>query len=59
MSLLSSTDCLSAMSKYPDDITWHPNGDSVFAVYNADDKDSQVSIINFNSSKEVRARFIS
>ncbi|CAN6475341.1 unnamed protein product [Victoria cruziana] len=58
MSLLSSTDCLSAMSKYPDDITWHPNGDSVFAVYNADDKDSQVSIINFNSSKESRVSFL-
>ncbi|XP_031499401.1 uncharacterized protein LOC116263755 isoform X2 [Nymphaea colorata] len=58
VSLLSSTDCLSSMWKSPDNITWHPNGDSVFAVYSADDKDSQVSILNFNSSKESRVTFL-
>ncbi|KAL4191808.1 hypothetical protein AMTRI_Chr06g169050 [Amborella trichopoda] len=50
-SLLSSRDCLSAKRRWPEDITWHPDGDSLFSVYTADDGDSQVSVLNLNSSK--------
>ncbi|KAF5195392.1 Transducin family protein / WD-40 repeat family protein [Thalictrum thalictroides] len=51
-SLLSSTDCVSTKQRrWPEDITWHPQGGSLFCVYTADAGDSQISILNLNSSQ--------
>ncbi|XP_026418482.1 U5 small nuclear ribonucleoprotein 40 kDa protein-like [Papaver somniferum] len=51
-SLLSSTDCISPKRRWPEDITWHPRGDSLFSVYTADGGDSQISILNLNATQE-------
>lgn len=52
--LLSTTDCVSAKHRrWPEDIAWHPQGNSLFSVYSADGGDSQVSILNLNKTKEV------
>ncbi|KAG0480849.1 hypothetical protein HPP92_011707, partial [Vanilla planifolia] len=49
--LLSSTECLSPKQRrWPEDIAWHPDGDSLFAVYSADDGDCQISVLNLNLS---------
>lgn len=54
-SLLSSTEALSPKQRrWPEDIAWHPEGNSVFAVYSADGGDSQISVLNLNKRKEVR-----
>ncbi|XP_027121663.1 uncharacterized protein [Coffea arabica] len=51
--LLSTTDCSSAKQRrWPEDIAWHPQGDSLFSVYSADNGDSQISILNLNKTKE-------
>ncbi|PIA53400.1 hypothetical protein AQUCO_00900168v1 [Aquilegia coerulea] len=51
-SLLSSTDCVSTKQRrWPEDITWHPHGGSLFCVYTADAGDSQLSILDLNSSQ--------
>ena len=39
--------------RWPEDMAWHPEGNSLFSVYNADGGDSQISILNFNRTKEV------
>ena len=36
-------------------MAWHPEGNSIFSVYSADDGDSQISVLNLNSTKGVRA----
>ena len=36
-------------------MAWHPEGNSIFSVYNADDGDSQISVLNLNRTKGVRA----
>ncbi|XP_058226504.1 uncharacterized protein LOC131335251 [Rhododendron vialii] len=52
-SLLSSTEALSPKQRrWPEDIAWHPEGNSVFAVYSADGGDSQISVLNLNKRKE-------
>ncbi|XP_057832136.1 uncharacterized protein LOC131042833 isoform X2 [Cryptomeria japonica] len=52
-SLLSTTDCQSPVQRrWPEDMTWHPYGDSLFLAYTADGGDNQVSIINLNVSKK-------
>ncbi|KAI3905648.1 hypothetical protein MKX01_036557 [Papaver californicum] len=51
-SLLSSIDCISLKRRWPEDITWHPRGDSLFSVYTADGGDSQISILNLNATQE-------
>nr|GLL29330.1 uncharacterized protein LOC109165486 [Ipomoea trifida] len=51
--LLSSTDCLSAKHRrWPEDIAWHPEGDTIFSAYSADGGESQISILNLNRGKE-------
>eukprot|EP00252_Welwitschia_mirabilis_P009781 TRINITY_DN22654_c0_g1_i1.p1 TRINITY_DN22654_c0_g1~~TRINITY_DN22654_c0_g1_i1.p1 ORF type:complete len:546 (-),score=123.47 TRINITY_DN22654_c0_g1_i1:280-1917(-) len=51
-SLLSTSDCLSPKQRrWPEDMTWHPFGDKIFACYSADGGDNQVSIINLNVTK--------
>ncbi|XP_059287983.1 uncharacterized protein LOC132041179 isoform X1 [Lycium ferocissimum] len=58
--LLSSTDCLSSKHRrWPEDVAWHPEGNSLFSVYSADGGDSQVSILNLNKGKEVKMKRVS
>nr|GMD23945.1 U5 snRNP-specific protein-like factor [Ipomoea batatas] len=58
--LLSTTDCLSAKHRrWPEDIAWHPEGDTIFSVYSADGGESQISILNLNKGKErMRVSFL-
>ncbi|GAV60196.1 WD40 domain-containing protein [Cephalotus follicularis] len=50
--LLSTTDCVSPVQRrWPEDITWHPRGDSLFCAYTADAGDSQISVINLNKTQ--------
>lgn len=50
---LSSTDCVSVKQKrWPEDIAWHPHGNSLFSVFSADGGDSQVAVLDLNSRKE-------
>ncbi|XP_022134734.1 uncharacterized protein LOC111006933 isoform X2 [Momordica charantia] len=52
-SLLCTTDCMSQKQRrWPEDIAWHPDGNSLFSVYSADSGDSQISILKFNKTKE-------
>ncbi|CAK9330345.1 unnamed protein product [Citrullus colocynthis] len=52
-SLLCTTDCMSQKQRrWPEDMAWHPAGNSLFSVYSADGGDSQISILNFNRTKE-------
>ncbi|XP_028765226.1 transcription initiation factor TFIID subunit 5-like [Neltuma alba] len=54
VSLLSSTDCVSLKQRrWPEDIAWHPDGNSLYSVYTADVGESQVSVMNLNR-KQVR-----
>ncbi|PKU74407.1 uncharacterized protein LOC110097192 [Dendrobium catenatum] len=49
--LLSSTDCLSPKHRrWPEDIAWHPDGDSLFSVYSGDPGDCQISMLNLRVS---------
>ncbi|KAG6467362.1 hypothetical protein ZIOFF_074835 [Zingiber officinale] len=58
-SLLSTVDCLSPKQRrWPEDMAWHPNGDSIFAAYTADGADSQISILNLNASRERKVTFL-
>ncbi|KAL2533930.1 transducin family protein/WD-40 repeat family protein [Abeliophyllum distichum] len=50
--LLSTVDCRSSKRRWPEDIAWHPQGNSLFSVYSADSGDSQISILNLNQGKE-------
>ncbi|KAJ8550874.1 hypothetical protein K7X08_000244 [Anisodus acutangulus] len=53
--ILSSTDCLSSKQRrWPEDVAWHPEGNSIFSVYSADGGDSQISILNLNKGKEAK-----
>ncbi|XP_019196130.1 PREDICTED: uncharacterized protein LOC109190145 isoform X2 [Ipomoea nil] len=50
--LLSTTNCLSVKQRrWPEDIAWHPEGNSLFSVYSADGEESQISILNLNKRK--------
>ncbi|XBI74615.1 hypothetical protein VPH35_068117 [Triticum aestivum] len=50
ISLLSTTNCFSSKQRWPEDVAWHPDGDTIFAVYTADGGDTQVSMMNLNTS---------
>ncbi|XP_068661092.1 uncharacterized protein [Aristolochia californica] len=57
-SLLSTMDAVSPKQRrWPEDITWHPQGDSLFCVYTADGGDSQISMLNLNS-RQKRVTFL-
>ncbi|KAL2554835.1 U5 small nuclear ribonucleoprotein 40 kDa protein [Forsythia ovata] len=57
--LLSTADCRSSKRRWPEDIAWHPQGNSLFSVYSADSGDSQISILNLNQGKEkLRVTFL-
>lgn len=50
-----TVDCLSPGQRHwPEDLTWHPDGHSLFACYTADNGDSQVAIIK-NDNKQVNS----
>lgn len=51
-SVLSSTDCVSNKRRWPEDITWHPDGDKLFSVYTADGGDTQISILDLNTTQK-------
>ncbi|XP_043694718.1 U5 small nuclear ribonucleoprotein 40 kDa protein-like [Telopea speciosissima] len=59
-SLLSSTDCVSPKQRrWPEGIAWHPLGNSLFSAYSADGGDSQISVLNLNTSQErKRVKFL-
>uniref|UniRef100_I1Q5R4 Uncharacterized protein n=1 Tax=Oryza glaberrima TaxID=4538 RepID=I1Q5R4_ORYGL len=50
ISLLSTTDCFSPKHRWPEDVAWHPDGELIFAMYSADNGDSQVSVMNHSIS---------
>ncbi|KAE8123778.1 hypothetical protein FH972_018707 [Carpinus fangiana] len=51
-SLLSSTDCASPKHRrWPEDVAWHPQGNSLFSIYSADGGDSQISVLNLNKTQ--------
>ncbi|XP_059643025.1 uncharacterized protein LOC132284899 [Cornus florida] len=51
--LLSATDCVSPKQRrWPEDIAWHPDGDSLLAVYSADSGDSQIAVVNLNKTQQ-------
>ncbi|KAM7483512.1 hypothetical protein LguiB_008095 [Lonicera macranthoides] len=50
-SCLSNTDCSSSKRRWPEDIAWHPQGNSLFTVYSADGGDSQRTRVNFLNNK--------
>ncbi|PKA59275.1 Histone-binding protein MSI1 [Apostasia shenzhenica] len=57
--LLSSTECSSLKQRrWPEDIAWHPDGDSIFAAYSADGGDSQISLMNLNLSGDKKVSFL-
>lgn len=57
LSLISSIDCRSpGQRRWPEDLAWHPSGESLFACYSADGKDNQVAIIN--SSGKAKVQFL-
>ncbi|CAM0878333.1 unnamed protein product [Alopecurus aequalis] len=58
ISLLSTTNCLSPKLRWPEDVAWHPDGDTIFAVYSSDNGDSQVSMTNLNASGQKKVNFL-
>uniref|UniRef100_A0A0D9W1H0 Uncharacterized protein n=1 Tax=Leersia perrieri TaxID=77586 RepID=A0A0D9W1H0_9ORYZ len=52
ISLLSTTDCFSPNHRWPEDVAWHPDGETIFAVYSADNGDYQVSVMNRSMPKQ-------
>uniref|UniRef100_A0A0D3H221 Uncharacterized protein n=1 Tax=Oryza barthii TaxID=65489 RepID=A0A0D3H221_9ORYZ len=54
ISLLSTTNCFSPKHRWPEDVAWHPHGELIFAMYSADNGDSQVSVMNRSISGQVR-----
>lgn len=52
LSLLSSVDCHSpGERRWPEDMTWHPSGEYLFACYSADGNDNQVALIGSSGKK--------
>lgn len=50
--------CSTQGARWPEDLTWHPNGDSVFSAYTADSGNSQVSILNLNKKGKDSVTFL-
>ncbi|NP_001141603.1 uncharacterized LOC100273721 [Zea mays] len=51
LSFRGKTDFFSPKHRWPEDIAWHPDGETIFAVYTADNGDSQVSMTNLISGQ--------
>ncbi|BAH93478.1 Os06g0315900, partial [Oryza sativa Japonica Group] len=58
ISLLSTTDCFSPKHRWPEDVAWHPDGELIFAMYSADNGDSQVSLMNHSISGQKKVSFL-
>nr|BAJ85845.1 predicted protein [Hordeum vulgare subsp. vulgare] len=58
ISLLSTTNCFSSKQRWPEDVAWHPDGDTIFAVYTADGGDTQVSMMNLNTSGQKKVTYL-
>lgn len=59
VSLLCAADSMSPKQRrWPEDMAWHPEGNSLFSVYSADGGDSQISVLNFNRNKDVSSVLI-
>uniref|UniRef100_A0ACD5XA68 Uncharacterized protein n=1 Tax=Avena sativa TaxID=4498 RepID=A0ACD5XA68_AVESA len=58
ISLLSTTNCFSPKQRWPEDVAWHPDGGTIFAVYSADGGDDQVSMTNLNASGQKKVTFL-
>ncbi|XP_020590022.1 uncharacterized protein LOC110031247 [Phalaenopsis equestris] len=57
--LLSSTDCLSPKHRrWPEDIAWHPDGNSLFSAYTGDAGDCQISVLNLRLSGNKKVTFL-
>lgn len=57
--LLSSIDCLSPKHRrWPEDVAWHPDGDSLFSVYTGDAGDCQISVVNLRLAGNKRVTFL-
>ncbi|ONM11629.1 transducin family protein / WD-40 repeat family protein [Zea mays] len=54
LSFRGKTDFFSPKHRWPEDIAWHPDGETIFAVYTADNGDSQVSMTNLISGQGSR-----
>ncbi|XP_073023914.1 uncharacterized protein [Primulina eburnea] len=51
--LVSTSECQSnKQRRWPEDISWHPQGNRLFSVYTADGGDSQISILKLNEGNE-------
>lgn len=57
-SSLRLEDCTSPGKRWPEDLAWHPNGDSVFCTYTADSGDSQISVLKLNSKGKKGVTFL-
>uniref|UniRef100_A0A0E0IEC5 Uncharacterized protein n=1 Tax=Oryza nivara TaxID=4536 RepID=A0A0E0IEC5_ORYNI len=58
ISLLSTTNCFSPKHRWPEDVAWHPDGELIFAMYSADNGDSQVSVMNRCISGQKKVSFL-
>uniref|UniRef100_I1QK29 Anaphase-promoting complex subunit 4 WD40 domain-containing protein n=1 Tax=Oryza glaberrima TaxID=4538 RepID=I1QK29_ORYGL len=58
ISLLSTTNCFSPKHRWPEDVAWHPDGELIFAMYSADNGDSQVSVMNRSISGQKKVSFL-
>lgn len=55
ITLRGFVDCLSSGQKrWPEDLAWHPSGESIFVCYSADARDDQVAIINPSAHDKVK-----
>ncbi|KAI5071504.1 hypothetical protein GOP47_0013755 [Adiantum capillus-veneris] len=55
LNFLSSVDCLSPKQRrWPEDMVWHPNGDSLYACYSADGGDNQVAVVDVTGKMKVK-----
>ncbi|KAH7431871.1 hypothetical protein KP509_08G070600 [Ceratopteris richardii] len=55
LALRTSIHCLSTTQKrWPEDLEWHPSGESIYACYSADAKDDQVAIIDLSADDKVK-----
>lgn len=55
LNFLSSVDCLSPKQRrWPEDMVWHPSGESLFACYSADGGDNQIAVIDTSGKMKVK-----
>ncbi|XP_076945393.1 uncharacterized protein LOC143616456 [Bidens hawaiensis] len=50
--LVSSINAASTQRRWPEDIAWHPHGNSLISVYTADSGQSQLAVLNLNNKEK-------